>query len=251
MNQDRTHTFDRTTDSLEAISNSIALIIAILGQMGAPEIQHYEGWQDELGIDFTLWNLTHPATVPTIRGAGVAPMAGDLVATVDMALNETGRIVSTFRFPINPDLWGINSILRLLHFEWEMAIQNPANLDNALTVWGLTPNQADTRASNNIIAFIQVADAINCVTDLAGVETITATATVQANKNKYRITIRQTAALVGTVEFYVNEVLVATHITNLPDLPMYLNFFMDTEATGGSVNQIGINRIWTEDFQRP
>ena len=153
QNMTAAETFVQSTDSLEAISNAIAAVIASLGQLGRPEIQHYEGWQDELGIDMTLWNLTHPATTPTIRGVGVAPMAGDLVATVDMILNETGRIVSTFRNPINPDLWGVNSILRLTHFEFEMAVQNPANLDNALTVWGLTPNQADTRASDYIYHF--------------------------------------------------------------------------------------------------
>jgi len=251
QNMSAAETFDQSTDSLEAISNAIAAVIAALGQLGRPEIEHFEGWQDEMGIDFTLWNLTHPATTPTIRGAGVAPMAGGLVATVDMILNETGRIVSTFRSPISPDLWGVNTILRLTHFEFVMAVQNPANLDNTLCFWGLSPNNDDDRADDNIIGFIQVADAINCITDLAGAETLTATATIQADKNKYRITIMQTAALVGTVLFYVNETLVATHITNLPNLPMYMNWFFDTEGTGGSVNQLGINRLWTEDYQRP
>lgn len=255
MNMNNAHTFNRATDSLEAISNSIALIILILGQMGAPEIQHYEGWQDELGIDFTLWNVTHPATgAAWARGAGAGVMADGLVATCAPNANEVARLVTTFRDPIGPDMWGINSILRLTHFEFEMTIANLANLDNVNCFFGLTPNQADTRVSVNIIGFalIGAANALQTVTDLAGAETVnTGFGENLANKNKFRITIRQTAAGVGTIEFYLNEVLIATHIANLPDLPMYKNWYYDTNAGGAATPQIGINRLWTEDFQRP
>lgn len=253
QNMTAAETFDQATDSLEAISAAIAAVIAALGQLGRPEMQHYEGWQDELGIDMTLWNLTHPAAgTAWSRGAGAGVMAGGLRATAVPGANETARLVSTFRFPVSPDLWGTNSVLRLLHLEFEMVLTNLANLDNTLCVFGLTPNQADNRASDNIIAFILAADVLETITDLAGAETVnTAFGENLLVKNKFRITIMQTAALVGTVLFYLNETLIATHITTLPDLPMYINWFFDTEAGGNSTPQIGVNRLWTEDYQRP
>ncbi len=255
MNKDNAHTFDRATDSLEAISEAIALIILILGQIGAPEMQYYEGWQDELGIDFTLWNLTHPATgAAWARGAGAGVMADGLTATCAPNANETARLVTTFRDPIGPDNWGINSILRLSHFEFEMTIANLANLDNTICFFGLTPNQADNRGSNNIIGFALVGagNALQTVTDLAGAETVnTGFGENLAAKNKFRVTIRQTPAGVGTIDFYLNETLIATHITNLPDLPMYKNWYFDTNVGGACTPQVGINRFWTEDFQRP
>lgn len=254
-NMDNLETYDEATDSLEALSIALALIILVLGQMGAPEIQYYEGWQDELGIDFTLWNPTNPATgAAWARGAGAGVMADGLTATAAPNANEVARLVTTFRDPIGPDNWGINSILRLTHFEFEMTIANLANLDNAITIFGLTPNQADTRAANNIIAFALVGagNALQTVTDLAGVETVnTGFGENLAAKNKFRITIRQTALGVGTIEFYLNEILIATHIANLPDLPMYKNWYFDTAAGGAATPQIGVNRLWTEDFQRP
>ncbi len=251
MNRDAGETFDQSTDSLEALSIALTLIIAIIGQLGDPEMQHYEGWQDELGIDFTLWNPTNPA-IPWTRGAGAGVMAGGLAATTTLVLNEIARLPTTFRFPISPDLWGANSILRLVHFEFEMTLTNLANLDNTICFFGLTPNQGDDRADPNIIGFCLLANVLCTLTDLATVETAnTGFGEDLTVKNKFRITIRQTAALVGTVEFYLNEALIATHITNLPDLPMYINFVVDTNGGGGSVPQIGINRVWTEDFQRP
>jgi hypothetical protein len=254
QSMDNNETFDRSTDSLEALSMAISLIISVIGQMSRPEMQYYEGWQDELGIDMTLWALTHPAGAPWGRGAGAGVMADGLTATCTLNANDIARIVTTFRDPIGPNNWGVNSILRLVEFEFEMTVTNLANLDNTQCFFGLTPNQADTRVSNNVIGFalIGAGNALQTVTDLAGVETVnTGFGENLANKNKFHIVIGQTALGVATILFYLNEALIATHITNLPDLPMYKNWYFDTTAGGGMVPQIGINRLWTEDFQRP
>ncbi len=251
---DNLETFDRSTDSLEALSLAIALIILLVGQLGRPEIQYREGWQDELGIDFTLWNLTHPVGGNWGRGAGAGVMVDGLVADCALNANDIARLVTTFRDPIGPDNWGVNSILRLTHFEFEMTIDQVVRLDPDNCFFGLTPNQADRRVDDNIIGFAIIGAGfdLQTVTDLGGVETVnTGFGEDMALKNKFRITIGQTALGVGTVVFTLNETIIATHITNLPDLPMYKNWYFDTTAIGVVVPQIGINRLWSEDFQRP
>ncbi len=243
MYQDNTHTFSRTTDSLEAISNAIWWLIVTGG--GRPKIDLWESWQDELGIDFTLWSLTHPATAWT-RGAGAGVAAPFLVATAPLLLNEVSQLVGNQRWQIAPDTWGTNTIVRQTILEFELTTTLVANLDNGVCFWGFTPAQANNRASNNIIGFGLDTDVLQAVTDLAAAETETPIVADLATYNKFRIEILAVAG-VGTVLFYLNEVLVATHITNLPDLPMYPNFQFDTEGTGGAVPQIGVVRIWHHD----
>ncbi len=251
MNQTNARTFDKTTDSLEAIGTGIILIIAILGQLGNPEIQHYEGWQDELGIDFTLWDVTNPATgAAWARGAGAGVAAPFLVASAAPAANETARLVSTVRWPIAPDTWDVNTIIRRTILEFEMTIANLANLDNAICIFGLTPGQADTRATNNIVGFalIGAGNALQTVTDVGGVEEVnTGFGEDLALYNKFRIDVLHD----GEIEFYLNEALIATHVVSLPDLPMFIDWFFDTDGGGAATPQIGINRLWTEDYERP
>jgi len=254
MNMSNARTFDRTTDSLEAISNAVAALIAALAQEMRPEIQLFEGWQDELGIDFTLWTLLNPATA-WARGAGAGVAAPHLVATNTMILNELSRLVGNQRWPIAPDTWAANTILRRVVFEFEMTIATLASLDNTACFFGLTPAQAATRITQDIIGFalIGAGNDLQTVTDAATVETVnTGFAENLALYNKFRIDIL-TPLIAGvptpSVRFYLNEALLATHVTNLPDLPMYPNFYFDT-AAGGSISQIGIIRIWTEDYQR-
>lgn len=250
MNKDAFETFMQSTDSLEAISEAIAFIIAHLSEL-RPEMNLFEGWQDELGIDFTLWSVTNPATgAAWARGAGAGVMIADLVASAAPNANETARLVGNQRWPFGPELSGVNSILRVIELEWEFAIANLANLDNTLTIFGFGPTQVITRATNNIAAFALVGagNALQTVTDEAGVETVnTGFGENLANKNKLKITSVQLAG-VATVQFYLNETLIASHITNLPDLPMYPNWFFDTGAGGACTPQMGIIRIYTEDM---
>ena len=89
------------------------------------------------------------------------------------------------------------------------------------------------------------------MTDLAGVETVnTGFGENMANLNKFKITVATIAGVI-TVQFYLNETLVASHIANLPDLPMYPNFYFDTGAGGACTPQMGVIRIWTEDVIIP
>lgn len=258
MNMSAAETFDQATDSLEAISNAIAALILLLGQETRPETQLFEGWQDELGIDMTLWTLLHPAT-PWARGAGVGVAAPFLVATAPLLINEVARLVSNQRWQQAPDAWGLNTVLRRSILEFEMTLSDVTQLVIGTCFFGLTPNQADTRANNNIIGFGLVgaapAQALQTITDVGGVETVnTGFGENMAAYNKFRIDV-VTPLVAGvpvpSVLFYLNEVLIATHIANLPDLPMYLNWYLDTTALGPCTPQIGIIRKWTEDYQRP
>jgi len=253
MNVAAAETFDQATDSLEALSIAIAFIMAHLSEL-RPEMSLYEGWQDELGIDFTLWSLTHPATA-WVRGAGAGVAAASLVATAPLLINEVSRLVGNQRWPIMPDLSGTNTILRVTELEFELTLSDVTQLVIGTCFFGFTPNQADTRANNNIVGFGLVGaapnQALQTLTDLAGVPTVnTGFLEDMALLNKFKITVVQIAG-VGTVQFYLNEALIATHITNLPDLPMYPNWYFDTTALGACTPQIGIVRIWTEDMIIP
>lgn len=239
--------------NISSVETKISAILALLGQASRPNIQLYEGWQDELGIDFTLWTVVNPAT-PWARGAGVGVAAPLLVATAPLLINEVARLVGNQRWPVLPDLAGTNTILRAIEYEFEMTLSDVIQLVPATCFFGFTPNQADTRASNNIIGFGLVgappAQELQTITNLLGVETLNdGFGENLANLNKFKITAIQIAG-VATVEFRLNEVLIASHITNLPDLPMYPNFYLDTTALGACTPQIGIIRIKPEDYLR-
>lgn len=218
-------------------------ISAAISMLARPRVSLLETWQDELGIDFTVWTTTNPATgAAWSRGA----VGAYLRATSVPVANEIARLRSVQRWVAAPDVYGVNTILRRLVFEFEMRLANLANLDNTQCLFGLTQGVADVRATPNIIgwALVGAGNALQTVTDDAGVETVnTGFGETLTNWNKFRIDV-----LGATVRFYLNEALVATHITNLPDFPFYLNFFVDTNAGGAATPEIGIVRVWTEDF---
>lgn len=208
-----------------------------------PLFSFYEGWQDEAGIDATQWIITDPATGAAWNRGAVGSM---LMASSTPNANETARIRSTFRISVVPNGWGIATIARRFSLEFEMMLQGIANMDNALSFFGLTTGIADGRNTNNIIGFGLNADALQTVTDDGGAET-TATGFGETliNLNKYRIDVSQ-----GHVVFSLNETQLADHVTNLPDYPFYLNFFLDTEAGGNANISLGIIRMWLEDINR-
>jgi len=216
-----------------------------------PVMSLYEGWQDELGIDFTLWTVVNPATgAAWTRGASAfAARSAMLRASAAPAANEVARLVGNQRWPIGPNQFGTNTVLRVVEFEFELGIANLARLDNTQTFWGFTPNQADTRASVDIVGFALVGGAndLQTLTDLAGAETVTTGFGENlVNLNKLKIRIIAHPGL-PTVHFYLNEALIASHIATLSDFPMYPNFYFATTAAGICTPEIGIVRIWTQE----
>jgi len=118
-----------------------------------------------------------------------------------------------------------------------------ANIDNTISFLGLTTGTADDRTTNNIIGWGLNADVLQSVTDNAGVETTnTGFGETLTNWNKLAIDVYS-----GGVRFYINETLKATHIANLPDNPVYLNFYVDTEAGGAATIELGIIRAYIDD----
>lgn len=205
-----------------------------------PLISFCETWQDELGIDFTVWTTTDPATgVGWTRGAAGAYLRANSIPNA----NETARLRSNQRWIAAPGVYGTNTIFRKSYFEFELQLANVANMDNTLCIFGLTPNVGDNRGSNNIIGWGLAADVLQSITDLAGVETTNnGFGETLTNWNKLLIEIYD-----GTVQFQINEAVVASHVANLPDLPMYLNWFVDTEAGGAATINLGAVRAWYED----
>ena len=199
-----------------------------------------ESWQDA-AYNPVFWTVTNPATGTAwlVRASGAY-----LEIYTIPALNETARLVSNQRWVFAPLVYGNNTVIRKANFEIECRFTFVANIDNAIAFFGLTTGLADTRATNNIIGWGLAADVLASVTDLAGVETTnTGFGETLTNWNKLRISV-----YANTVEFYVNEVLKATHITNRPDYPFYLNFYMDTEAGGTGTLELGMVRLWYEDL---
>jgi hypothetical protein len=109
---------------------------------------------------------------------------------------------------------------------------------------GLTDTPADTRTGNNIIGFGLIGGALQTITDDGGAETVnTGFGETMTDLNKFKIDI-----YANTVDFYLNETRIARHTTNLPNAPMYPNFYYPTGAGGPSIISLGIIRCWPEDI---
>lgn len=221
--------------------------VAVLDMLTRPRVSFYESWQDELGIDFTVWTVLNSATgVPWDRGFA----GGYLRAAASCGANEVTRLVTTTRWLNSSPTFGVNTILRRLIVEFEMRLSNVVSMDNAICFFGLTPAQANDRISNNIAGFALLADVLQTVTDAGGVEeTNTGFGENLALFNKFRIEIYGDIA--PTIDFYLNEVLIARHTAQIPNIPSYLNFYVDSNAGLGASPEVGIVRIWYEDMVRP
>jgi hypothetical protein len=217
----------------------------ILDMISRPRNELYEGWQEEAGIDPGLWTVTNPATGTAWQRAAVTE---DLMAFASPNANENCRLLSAQRWIVSPTTYGINKILRRFTLEFELKVTNLANFDNVNWFLGLSPTAVATRATNSIIGFALVGggNALQTLTDLGGVETVnTGFGETLTNKNKLKIDVS-----LNTVDFYLNETKIASHVANLPLGPMYLNFYAPTGAGGLAQLSLGIIRAWTEDLAR-
>jgi hypothetical protein len=208
--------------------------------LNVPKVSLYEGWQDEAGIDATVWTVTDPATGGAwVRGA----VGAYLMAVTSPNANENARLRSNRRWVCAPLVYGTNQILRRLIMEFEIYLQLVGNVDNANFFMGLTSAINSTRVSNNIIGFGLIGGALQTITDDGGAETVNnGFGEDMTALNKYRIDVQT-----GKVDFYLNEVKIATHTANFPNAPMYKNYYYPTNGGGASIFSLGISRIWTED----
>jgi hypothetical protein len=230
-------------DEILIVNSAIAYLIISGGGNSSLLLSFFEGWQDEAGIDPIVWTVTNPATGGAwTRGA----VGAYLMAVVSPNASENSRLRSNQRWVCAPVVYDRNQILRRLVLEFECYLQLVANVDNANFFMGLTAAVGATRASNNLIGFGLIGDALQTITDDGGAETVnTGFGETMANLNKFKIVVER-----DVVSFYLNEVRIASHITTLPNAPMYLNFYYPTEAGGPSILSLGTIRLWTEDIAR-
>jgi len=289
-----------------------------------PRMEFYEPWNDEGGIDATVWTVTDPATGPAwSRGASGAYLR----ATAAPNANEVARLVSDQRYIAAPNVFSTNTILKRLIVEFKLKLTNLANIDRSESFFGLTTDVAHDRSNNNIIGWdlkgaalaftsgsveftvgetltgaastttgIVVAYHVtsgtwaggtaagtvwlkenvtdyqaenlngtaaggNCatasgiqtnklgsVTDDAGTETTGAGfGDTPTNWTKLRMEVFD-----GHIYFFTDDFLEprAVHSTNLPDAPMWQNYYLDTDGDGAATIELGTIRIWEEDFVR-
>jgi hypothetical protein len=242
----------------ELVDNSVGLIVidhrittssSIIAILSRPSLSLYEGWQDEAGIDTTVWTTAITATGAVARDVTEPPFLKILLS--GPANGDTARLYGDQRWFCGPDTYAPNTILRRLVMEFEAKFANVASIDNPTFFMGLASIQLADAATNNIAGFILAADDLNSITDDGIGETTKALgAPVLTDRHKYRIEV-----LAGIIYFYVDEVLQATHTTaafeTLPDTAMFPVFYLPQEAgaSGGELH-VGIIRIWTEDILR-
>lgn len=216
----------------------IGLFHALITLSSAGKSNLVETWQDVTppGIDPNIW-----ATVLTGTG-GVArntAEAGYLKVILTGPTNaDTARLHSVAQFPATPTLMGANVIYKRFIFVWEAKFATVASIDNTHFLMGLAPSAVATRATNELIAFILTADALNSLTDDGGAETVNAVgAPVLTNWHLYAVEVYH-----GGVVFYIDGAAVAQHVTNLPDQNWYLTWYLPQEAAANS-GQLHVGRL--------
>lgn len=249
---DNNETFNRATDSLEALQAAIAAVLAAViaippSPPPTPLPSLLEDWQ--LGVDPAIWTLTNP-----VAGTAWTLTDNNGVVTVQAIPNATrsARMVATLRWP-SAIGHSTNKILRRLILEWEMQIGNFANIDEPTFLAGLTGGLADDKSVANVIGFGISAGAYTAYSSNGG--NVDETAIVVGAPNtflKFRLECYGGAAGENKVEYYVNEVLVATHDGTgapfaLPSGLFYPQFYFPAGAGGSVTAIVGGIRIWMKE----
>lgn len=208
-----------------------------------------EFWaSDVAGIDGNKW-VTAVAGAGTVTRTVTATGVPIFVRlnTVDAVDASTARLRTVVLFRAQPTNFTTSFTPKKFTIQWEARFTGVANIDNATFFMGLISGITDTRATANIIGFGLSADAIQTITDSAGVETVNSPSGITlTNFNEYRIEIIRTD--VNTVRFFINDILVATHIANIPNINGYCNFFTDNEAAAAGANQVDIGAVTAKYF---
>ena len=205
-----------------------------------PTVDFVETWQD-VAIDAAVWTQTNPATGSAWTLQQLT-WFGRGLETIPNA-NETARLVSDQPWDCLPNIWGANTMQQNIILEFEAKFTGVANLDNANCFFGLCPATNGDRTTADITGFYLNADALAVVSDDGGAETTnTGLATTLTDLNLFSIDVRP-----GITSFKVNGAEVAQHLTNQPDRPMYIMFYLDTEAGGPATFELGKVRVYWLD----
>lgn len=218
-------------ERLEALLQKTPLLMTSLVEL----------WQSEAGIDAALW-------LTVVTGTGVVSRTiTDNHACIWLntpAGADSASILSQQRWRAATTI-AASSMPRRMVFEWECYMSSQANT-GANFFMGTGPG-ADNRSVNNIMGFILAAAGGNftTLTDNAGVEETTnvnPSYPGDATWGLYRIEI-----LSGSVKFYINRVLVATHTAQLPNTYDFLNFYNISGVAVAESVLIGAVRVWFDD----
>lgn len=205
-----------------------------------------EFWaSDNAGIDGNMWVTAVGSAGTVTRIVTDTDFLKVRLNTVDAVDASTARLRTVVLFRATPTNYTTSGTPKRLRIQWEAKFVGAANIDNATFFMGLSSNTTATRATTDIIGYGLSADAIQTVTDLGGVEGTNLPGGITlTNRNEYAIEITRIAG-VNTVEFFINDTLVATHNTaaNIPDVNAYWFAFTDNEAAAGGSNQVDIGAV--------
>lgn len=237
--------FTDAAGAAQQITANIAYVVisrlggggAIIGDIdfleGFPYIN--ESWEPA-NIDLNIWTPTHPATNPLAVVENAAPNVGYSVVAFDIEDAENARLIgraNVNRWRIDPTLVDVNHVVKQFLIEWEIYFNDVANVAEATIFMGMVTNPASTRATNDIVGFGITAGALVSITDNGGGEEANTGfgEVLEDTRNKLRILVSE-----DSVSFFVNEALVAAHVTgaNLPDQLMYPCWYMP--SAGGGVD---------------
>ena len=200
---------------------------------------------DNAGIDGNMWVTAVGSAGTVTRIVTDTDFLKVRLNTVDAVDASTARLRTVVLFRATPTNYTTSGTPKRLRIQWEAKFVGAANIDNATFFMGLSSNTTATRATTDIIGYGLSADAIQTVTDLGGVEGTNLPGGITlTNRNEYAIEITRIAG-VNTVEFFINDTLVATHNTaaNIPDVNAYWFAFTDNEAAAGGSNQVDIGAV--------
>lgn len=189
-----------------------------------------EQWANDTNEFTGAWNRD------TAGGATITRVMTDAdmpKVELSVPLSQNARLRTIFKFRATPSKYSSvdsSTMVRGLFLEFEAKFTNVSNIDNSAFFMGFCDSTTGTRSDTNIIGFGLSGDAIQTLTDSAGVETTNLPANITlTDRNLYRIAITE-----NKVEFSLNSNVVATHTTNLPDIFPYLLFYNASESSGAS-----------------
>jgi len=212
--------------------------IETLVSVGLPYLA--ETWQGA-AIDATVWTQVLTAGGTIVRSVAEEPYQKVILAGA--ATGDAARLHTIHEWQLAPDTWGANTFNKLLIMEWEAKFDGIADINQATFFMGLSAIALGLRTSTNIAGFIlDGASALNSITQDATVNETTKAvgAPTLTNWNKYGI-----VAYNAIIEFYVNEVMQARHLTAeyLPDVNAHGQFYIAQNGGGGGSGELHVATI--------
>lgn len=236
----------------DGVASAIAYLKALLGTGlvdGAKNIGFNRDlpYLTEFFEDETIFASTWDETVTNTGAIAFATSAGYKYVNLSTGATDVSTAVlnSDQRFEFRPGSFNlVQGVITRIVMEWDMRFTNVANILNTSFLAGFGNAKASIRTSNNIAGFILDGDVLKSITDDGGTEELTdvSSGITVTNWNKYRIT----AVPGNTVQFYINDTVVATHNTaaNLPDDAMYIIVHNANDAAADADVDVAHIRQW-------